>query len=88
MAEVKTDVLLRFLAKGIDEGFNGKQGPDRPPPQTAFFLAIMPYDADFSLVPKPAVHYIANMEDPRIAEMLKDVFEGFGYHTFLKAPKS
>lgn len=83
MAEVKVDELLKFLATGIDRGFNGV-GPQKQN-RTAFVLCIMPYDADFNLLPKPEVHYVANVDDTRIAEMLKDLFEGFGYHTFLKA---
>lgn len=84
MAQVDVAKLLRFLADNIDAGFNGKPGPEHKK-ETAFFLAIMPYNSDFTLIPKPEVHYIANVDDPRLAEMLKDVFETFGYHCLLKA---
>lgn len=80
MKQVKTEDLLRLLHSQLEKGFNG-DGVNR----TGFVLTIFPFNADMNAVPKPEVHYTSNVPDEQIGPVFKDLIEGLGYHTFLKA---
>ena len=65
----RTTDLMRRLAEGLDQVFNG----DERPKKHAFVLLVMPFDAP----PGARVNYVSNGVREDIVAMLKEVIEKY-----------